>query len=203
MNKIKVVVFDLGNVLIPFDYGIIINRLNEIEKGLGDKFYNLYKNNYDIHREYERGNISTDGFTKIMLNWLDNKITAEKFYDIYANLFTTNDETIALLPKLKRNYRLFLLSNTNYIHQKYGWEKYGFFHNFEKLFLSHEVGAVKPERKIYEAVENYSKEEPSSHIFIDDVKEYVDGAKSLGWDGIQFLGHENLLKEFEKRGIIV
>jgi putative hydrolase of the HAD superfamily len=97
---------------------------------------------------------------------------------------------------------LVLLSNTNNIHKKYGWEKYSFLNNFNKLILSHEVGAVKPEKEIYKSVENHTKESAEKHIFIDDVKEYVEAAKQLGWDGIQFVGYENLLQELKSRKIL-
>ena len=201
MNEIKVIVFDLGNVFLKFDYNIILTRLNKIEAGLGDKFFKLYADNYDIHSKFEKWEITTEEFTNIVMGWLENKISLDQFHDIYSNIFTPDDDVINLLPKLKENYRLFLLSNTNYIHQKYGWEKYNFYHHFEKLILSHEVGAAKPDRKIYEAVQNITGEKPEAHLFIDDIEENVDGARSLGWDGIQFTGYDNLISEFEKRNI--
>lgn len=201
-TKISVVVFDLGNVLIPFDYDIIINKLNQIENGLGERFYNLYKNNYDIHRKFERWELSNDEFISIMLEWLEHKITAEEFCRLYSDIFTLNEDTISLLPEFKRNYKLVLLSNTNHIHQKYGWEKYDFLKYFDKLVLSHEAGAVKPESKIYKTVEHYTNEPPESHIFIDDIAEYVEGARQMGWDAIQFTGYENLVKELKTRNIL-
>ena len=73
---------------------------------------------------------------------------------------------------------------------------------FDKLILSHEVGAVKPENKIYKAVEHFTEEKPDSHIFIDDILEYVEKAKSLGWDGIQFKDYDDLIKHFRARNIL-
>ncbi len=201
-RKYSAVIFDLGNVLIPFDYSIIINRLNKIESGLGDKFYDLYKKNYHIHREFESWKISTDEFVRIMLEWLDHKIKREEFCEIYSNIFTVNEDVAALLPEIKKKYKLVLLSNTNYIHQKYGWEKYDFIKHFDKLVLSHEAGAIKPEEKIYRTVEAFTQLPSEEHIFIDDIEEYVNGAKKLGWDGILFIGYENLVAELERRKIL-
>ena len=201
-RKYSAVVFDLGNVLIPFDYLIIINRLNKIESRLGDKFYDLYKTNYHVHREFESWKLSTDDFIKIMLDWLDHKVNGEEFCELYSNIFTVNKDVAALLPEIKKKYKLVLLSNTNYIHQKYGWEKYDFINHFDKLVLSHEAGAIKPEEKIYRTVEAFTQLPSEEHIFIDDIEEYVNGAKKLGWDGIQFTGYENLVIELKKRGIL-
>jgi putative hydrolase of the HAD superfamily len=201
-RKYSAVVFDLGNVLIPFDYSIIINRLNEIDEGLGDRFYNLYKENYHIHREFESWKLSTDEFIRIMLEWLDNKVNREEFCELYSNIFTVSKDVAALLPEIKKKYKLVLLSNTNYIHQKYGWEKYDFIKHFDKLVLSHEAGSIKPEEKIYRTVEAFTQLPSEEHIFIDDIEEYVNGAKKIGWDGIQFIGYENLVSELKKREIL-
>ena len=201
-TKYSIIVFDLGNVLIPFNHNLWIERLNKVEEGLGEKYYRLYMENYDVHRSYEAGQMSDDEFIDQNLKWIDYKITSNDFCEIFSNIFTVNTNVVELLPKLKENYKLVLLSNTNNIHKKYGWEKYPFLKYFDKFFLSHKVGAVKPELGIYKAVENYTLEKPSAHIFIDDIKEYVEAAKQLGWDGIQFVGYENLLEEFKKRNIL-
>ena len=204
MKKIKysVIVFDLGNVLIPFDYSIIIKRLNDVEEGLGDSFYKRYQSDYHVHRQLETWELSTDDFLDIMMEWTKYKISKEEFCDIYSNIFTVNKDVAALLPELKKKYKLVLLSNTNYIHQKYGWEKYPFLNYFDKLILSHEVGAIKPQKEIYKAVENFTQESANEHIFIDDVLDYVNGAKACGWDGIQFLNYENLTDELKFRKIL-
>ncbi|HEY6625715.1 MAG TPA: HAD hydrolase-like protein, partial [Ignavibacteriaceae bacterium] len=154
MNKKKysAIVFDLGKVLIPFDYSPAINKLNQIEKGLGDWFIEFYKSNYHFHRDFERGKISENDFVNKMLEVVKHKIDAETFKKHYADIFSLNEDLISLLPILKKDYKLFLLSNTDSIHQKYGWQKYEFLKYFDKLILSHEVGSVKPEEKIYRTV---------------------------------------------------
>jgi HAD superfamily hydrolase (TIGR01509 family) len=200
-QNISVIVFDLGNVLIPFDYNKILINLDKIENGLGQKFYDLYKDNYDIHQKYERWELSDDEFLDIMIDWTEHKISREEFCRIYSDLFVVNDDTVALLPKLKKNYRLVLLSNTNHIHQKYGWQHYQFLTNFDKLILSHEAAAIKPEEKIYRAVEKFTGVPSKEHLFIDDIMEYVQGAKSLGWDAVQFTTHDKLLADLKLRDI--
>ncbi|MCL6494321.1 MAG: HAD family phosphatase [Ignavibacterium sp.] len=200
-RKYSAVVFDLGQVLIPFDYQIFIDAVNKHKSGLGENFVKKYNENYSIHRDFERGKISEKDFIAQMLDWLEHKVTAEEFIKYWSGIFSLNEDVISLLPKLKKHYKLYLLSNTNSIHQKYGYQHYEFLKLFDKLFLSHEVGFVKPEKGIYSAVENFSGLPSEEHIFIDDIAEYVEAAKQLGWDGIQFTGYENLLSEFYKRGI--
>lgn len=201
-RKYSAIVFDLGNVLIPFDYAPAINKLNLIDQGLGDRFIEFYKSNSYFHRDFERGKISEFDFVSKMLKVVDHKIEPETFCNIYSDIFSLNEEVIALLPILKNNYKLFLLSNTDSLHQKYGWQKYEFLKYFDKLILSHEVGSVKPEEKIYRAVEEASGLPSEEHLYIDDIKEYVDAAKILGWDAVQFVTYENLLTDLKERNII-
>jgi putative hydrolase of the HAD superfamily len=202
MRKYSAVVFDLGMVLVPFDYKIMVKRLEEIEPGLGEHFIDSYKSNYQIHRDFERGEISVDDFVEMMLKVLDHKIDSETFKKFYSEIFTFNQNVIDLLPVIKKNYRLFLLSNTNAIHHQYGWKDFPFIKHFENLILSHEVGAVKPEEDIYRAVEASSGLPSEEHIFIDDIKEYAEAAKKLGWDGLQFTGYDTLVADLRSREIL-
>ncbi|MEJ5261586.1 MAG: HAD family phosphatase [Ignavibacterium sp.] len=202
-RKYSAVVFDLGQVLIPFDYKIFIDAVNKHQQGLGENFVKKYNENYSVHRDFERGKISEKDFIAQMLDWLEHTITEDEFVRYWSGIFSLNQEVISLLPKLKQHYKLYLLSNTNSIHQKYGYQHYEFLKLFDKLFLSHEVGFVKPEEGIYRAVEDYSKLPSEEHIFIDDIAEYVEAAKQLGWDGIQFTGYDNLVAELKARGILL
>ncbi|HUI31442.1 MAG TPA: HAD family phosphatase [Candidatus Acidoferrales bacterium] len=201
MQKYSVIVFDLGNVLLPFDYDKVIRGFDQIENGLGSKFADYYKNNYDVHRKFERGEYTVEQFTEIMLDVLEHKVSKETFYEIYSKIFEVNERLAAVLPILKKNYRLILLSNTNAIHKEHGWENYGFIRYFDKMVLSHEVGAVKPEEKIYRVVEAFTQKAPREHFYVDDISEYVSAAKKLGWTAIQFVGNENLFDEFTQKGI--
>jgi len=201
-RKYSAIVFDLGKVLIPFDYSPAISKLNKIEKGLGDRFIEFYKSNYHFHRDFESGKISESEFVSKILEIIDHKIDAETFKKYYADIFSLNKDVVSLLPILKKDYKLFLLSNTDSIHQKYGWQKYEFLKYFDTLILSHEVGSVKPEEKIYRAVEEASEFPSEEHFYIDDIQEYVDAAITLGWDAVLFEGYDKLVSDLKDRKIL-
>ena len=133
----SVIVFDLGNVLIPFDYSIVVKHFNELKQGMGDRFAQMYQENYYVHREFESGKMTREKFLSIMMDWTENVVTGEEFSKIYSSVFTLNQNVIDLLPELKKNYTLCLLSNTNDIHEEYGYSHHEFLKNFDKLFLSH------------------------------------------------------------------
>lgn len=201
-HNYSVIVFDLGNVLIPFNYDIALEKLDKINPGLGNAFWEFYKNNYDIHRKFERGDLPEEEFLHTMLEAVENRIDKRTFCEYYSHVFRENKEVSALLPLLKKKYTLVLLSNTNSIHREYGWKDYQFLKYFDKLILSHEVNSLKPEEKIYRAVEAFTGKPSSEHIFIDDVEEYVEGAKKCGWDGIHFNNADQLITELKIREII-
>lgn len=201
-KKYSAIIFDLGMVLILYDYKIALERLEKIERGFGVNYLNHYRTNYEIHRQFERGDISEEEFLSKVMVVFNGRLNKETFKKIYSEIFTVNENVTTLLPKLKERHRLILLSNTNSIHREYGWKNYDFLKYFEKLILSYEVRAVKPEKRIYKAVENYTNEPPNEHLFIDDVKEYAEAAIKCGWDGIQFTGYENMIKNLMMRKIL-
>ena len=201
-RKYSAIVFDLGNVLIPFDYSIALNKLNDIEKNLGNRFIEFYNSNYQLHRDFEKGILSESDFISKMLKAVDNKIDSETFCRLFSDIFTMNENVISLLPILKKDYKIFLLSNTNSIHQKYGWQKYEFLKYFDKLILSHEVRSIKPEEQIYREVEKASGFPSAEHFYIDDIQEYVNAAKNVGWYAVQFVDYKKLLSDLKDRNII-
>ena len=137
-----------------------------------------------------------------MLTVLEHKVDKEKFCNDFSRIFTVNENVAALLPELKKKYMLVLLSNTNSVHENYGWKDYYFLKYFDKLILSYKVNAVKPEQKIYKAVEAFTYKSPAEHIFIDDIAEYAEGAKNTGWDAVQFTGYEKLVNDLSERNIL-
>ncbi len=201
-RKYSVIVFDLGNVLIPFNYNLVIERFNNVSEGLGNKFLDYYRANYEVHRKFERGDMPEDEFINIMLSVLENKVTKENFLNDYSKVFTVNQNVASLLPVLKEKFMLVLLSNTNSIHRQYGWKDYGFLRYFDKFILSYEVHAVKPEEKIYKAAEAFTKKPSDEHLFIDDIADYAEGAKRVGWDAVQFTDYDKLVSDLKQRNII-
>ena len=201
-RKYSAIVFDLGQVIVPFDYKYFVEKVNKHKSGIGETFLELYNQNYSIHRNYEKGLITEAVFISKMLEYLDDCIDGETFCKYWSDIFSVDEKVVSLLPELKKRFKLFLISNTNSIHKKYGFEHYEFLKLFDKLFLSHEVGFIKPEKEIYQAVEKVSGFPSEEHIFIDDILEYVNVAKNLNWDGIQFLGYDDLVKNLKARDIL-
>jgi putative hydrolase of the HAD superfamily len=200
---IKALIFDLGNVLIFFDWKIAERRLNEIQEGLGTLTTKFLKENNSIIKNLEKGKLTEDEFLNMIKSHLNSKIDKITIAKIFSEIFWENSELTKLLPELRKNYKLFLLSNTNIIHRKFGWDHYNFLKNFDKLFLSYEVGFAKPEEEIYQLVIHSIDLNPSEVLYIDDIEEYVNAAKNLGWNAVQFKSNEKLIEDLKSFNVIL
>jgi len=128
------------------------------------------------------------------LNTLNYLIDKNTFCKYYSDIFIENRKVTSLLPELKQKYKLVLLSNTNSIHKKFGWEQYKFLENFDHLVLSYEVKYVKPEKEIYLHTQNIFSNQPQEIFYIDDVLEYIQAAHNIGWNTYHFDNEENCKK---------
>jgi putative hydrolase of the HAD superfamily len=109
-----------------------------------------------------------------------------------------------ILEKVSKQYRCFILSNTNAIHQPYYFGRiqemygtYGYGHLFEKLYFSHELGLRKPNANIYEYVINDAGIVPEETMFIDDFLENILTARKLGFQTVHLLAPLSLTDIFE------
>lgn len=198
---IKSIIFDLGNVLIFFDWKIAERKLNQIQENAGNLCTKLLKTNRDLIFSLETGRISEKEFLNVIKKKIQLEISDEILALIFSDIFWENTELVEKLSILKNSKKLYCLSNTNFIHRKYGWGKYGFLRLFDKLFLSYELGYVKPSKEIYNLVSNEIKMKPSEILYIDDISEYTESAKELGWNVINFKSNQDLFLKLRDFGI--
>ena len=66
---------------------------------------------------------------------------------------------------------------------------------FDKLYLSHEIHAVKPEEEFYLKILNDSGENPSRSIFLDDLPANIQGAEKAGFKAYLIDPEEDLRKK--------
>ena len=103
---------------------------------------------------------------------------------------------------LARRYRLVLLSNTNALHFAMIRANYGrLIRHFHDLVLSYEVGAMKPNRKIYDTAVARAGCEPGECFYTDDIAEYIEAARALGIDAVQFESREQIERAMRARAI--
>ncbi|MDA3906483.1 MAG: HAD family phosphatase [Bacteroidales bacterium] len=188
---IKNIIFDFGGVI----YDISHEKTKDAFEALGiNNFEELYGHAIQTHlfENFEMGLISPSEFRTALRDYLNENILDKSIDDAWnALLIGFKQERLELLLKVKKNYRIFLLSNTNHIHySKYIAElkmqsRYELFTDlFEKLYFSHQLGMRKPDAKIFNFVLQDNLINPEETVFIDDYELNISAARNLGIKGL-------------------
>ena len=185
-QNIKNLIFDLGGVIINIDFDFTMRALQAYTSvQLGEGAY-LGKN--EIFYNYETGKINSEDFLaqikeKYQLN-ATNKQLISAWNALLLDIPTTY---INFLLSLKSKYKIFILSNTNPIHiegvEAILAQSSNLKHLSElcdKVYLSYEMGKVKPESAIYEQVINENNLNPKETMFFDDSEANLAGAQKVG-----------------------
>jgi glucose-1-phosphatase len=106
------------------------------------------------------------------------------------------------LASLAKQYKLALLSNTDPIHMEHEEARFPFFRFFPVRIYSYKVGASKPNPLIYrEALKATKTTKSAEAVYIDDVPEYVEAARSLGLQGLVYTSPEDLRRDLRALGL--
>jgi FMN phosphatase YigB (HAD superfamily) len=197
----KAIIFDLGKVLVQFDFqrayrqlgGICPHSATEIPKRLAEE---------RLAERFESGLIEPRAFVVELTRILDLTVDYDNFCAIFNCIFSETLVPESLLEDLAARYRLLLLSNTNAIHFEMLRQRYPILRHFHDMVLSYEVRAMKPQPEIYRAVLDKAGCRPEECFYTDDIAEYVEGARKMGIDAVQFQGAERLQDEMRARGIL-
>jgi glucose-1-phosphatase len=199
---IKAVIFDLGRVLVPFDFHRGYVRLEAL-CGIPAAEIPARLAGSPLIADFESGKIAPRDFVDRFCSHLNIDIPYAQFCDIWSSIFLP-DPLIpeAMLEGIARNYRLVLLSNTNAIHFEMVVRTYPLLRHFHSYVLSYEVGAMKPQPLIYQKAIDAAGCQPSECFFTDDIEAYVDAARAQGIDAVQFQSAAQIEAELHQRGVV-
>ncbi|MBI5280835.1 MAG: HAD family phosphatase [Candidatus Solibacter usitatus] len=198
---IRTVIFDLGRVIVPFDFMRGYRAMSEI-CGLSPDEIRGRLSASGLVVELEAGRIDEVEFNTHAQEVLGTSMPREQFEAIWFSVFlpyTLIPES--LVAGLRRNYRTVLLSNTNPVHFRGIRANYPILDHFDAFVLSHEVGAMKPSPEIYQAAILAAQCKPAECFFTDDVAEYVEGARRAGMDAVLFEDAGQVERELRARGV--
>lgn len=177
---IKNIIFDFGDIFINLD------KIGAMQRVLS--LFNIQELSPEmaqINMAYEKGLITTEAFMTFYTSAYPT-ISKSKIIDAWnCILLDFPLKRLDFIKQISKNYRCFLLSNTNELHidwikNDWGMELYTEFKNcFEKFYLSHELKMRKPNADIYTFVLNENNLNPSETLFVDDTKENTDASEAL------------------------
>ena len=198
---IKTVIFDLGKVIVPFDFTRGYKKLEGLSAYSAAEIPKLLSSN-DLVQRFESGKVEPEDFVRELSRTLELRVDFDQFCEIWSSVFLP--ETLipeSMLKGIKARYRLILLSNTNAIHFKMLEQTYPCLRHFDDMVLSYRVGALKPSPAIYREAIARAGCRPEECFFTDDIADYVAAAKREGIDAVQFESREQLERELTARGI--
>lgn len=180
----KAVVFDLGKVLLDFDYSLLVRRMAPRSR-LNEAGLNRLLNQAPLLLRYESGSLSTAEFFAEVQRDSGFDGSLDEFTAFFADIFTPIEPMIALHAGLRaRGVPTYIFSNTNEIAIAHIRRVFPFFAGFSGYVLSYEHNAMKPDAALYSTVEQTTGLRGADLLYLDDRPENVTAGAARGWHAI-------------------
>lgn len=189
LKGIKNIIFDLGGVLLNIDPQKTISAFSQLglPQLIGEKGLSY---DHEIFYLMEQGKIGEEAFRSGVRELLPGKVSDDQIDTAWtAMLLDFPAIRIELLKNLRKEYRIYLFSNTNAIHVKKYHSDFRLQHGFDvstlfdKDFYSNEIGHRKPTAESYHEIVRRSGIRPEESLFIDDSLPNVEAAIGTGLKG--------------------
>ena len=184
MTTPEVVVFDLGKVLVDFDYGIAARNI--AARGTMDAAaVQRFIDHSPLLFRYETGLMTKEQFFEEVSAATGFRGEFEEFGRLFADIFAPIEPMIALHAQLRATgIPTFIFSNTNELAIAHITRHYPFFAHFTGYVYSFVHGAMKPDHKLYEVVERVTGRTGASILYLDDRLENAAAGLRRGWQVI-------------------
>lgn len=198
---IKNIIFDIGNVLMAFQWDKKIRQYGYPEEIL----FRVARATVlsDMWKEYDRGVLSEDELMEVFIkNDPEMAEPIRKCVGDYIGMLRMYDYTIPWIRELKeKGYRVYYLSNMPQIAERDCAEEFVFIKETDGGILSYKERMVKPDPAIYQVLLERYGLDPDECVFVDDSAANVKGACDVGMQGIVFGSREQVCEELCKLGV--
>jgi putative hydrolase of the HAD superfamily len=213
LGRIKVVVFDIGKVLVDYDNLAFCQNFSDIfQKEPREIYQKIIRSKLVNH--FMKGEILAGDFYASVMDMfrVDSRIDFNYFEKTWNGIFAENQEIKeSILNKLKPELDLMILSNTNHLHWEFISNNFSVIQDYfltekDNLILSFVEGLIKPEEEIFLKALNCQKAEPENFLYIDDSFANCKKFRQLGGNSILYNcscdSIEFLTQEFQKYGVL-
>ena len=202
MTPPSVVVFDLGGVLLDWDPRYLYRKLLPDEEAVEQFLTSVCT--LDWNAKQDLGRSVAEAVAE--LNALHpNKIELiHAYYDRwYDSIGSTIEGCVDLLERLhEEGVRLYGLTNWPADTFPAARQRYEFLTRFHDIIVSGEVKVGKPDPRVFELLFRRCGFRPEDSVFIDDLIENIEVARSLGMHGIHFQSPDQVETELKKLGLL-
>src|ERR1041385_5525349 len=184
MPKPKAIIFDLGKVLLDFDYNIAAQRIAAQCRTPSAEINRFIAQSPLLFR-YETGLMTKDEFYREVCNKTGFAQDLDIFSGFFADIFFPIEPMIQLQAKLRASgYPTYIFSNTNDLAIGHIRRNFSFFSNFDGYIYSYEHASMKPDARLYEVVEQQAGHRGPELLYLDDRLENIEAGKARGWQVI-------------------
>lgn len=184
MIRPQVVVFDLGKVLLDFDYRIAARRIASRGKISYEQVQSFIDHSPLLFR-YETGQLDRNQFFDEVCSVTGFCGGMDEFSEFFSDIFVPIEEMVQLHAELRaRGVPTYIFSNTNDLAVGHIRKRFPFFGNFDGYVFSYEHGAMKPDAKLYQVIENQTGRVKGEILYLDDRAENIAAGAARGWQVI-------------------
>jgi len=202
MARPDIVVFDLGKVLLDFDYVIVASKIAAQGKLLAKEVLGIIGQTPLLFR-YETGLLSKAQFFAEVCAGTGFCGGLQEFSELFGDIFFPIQPMIELHAELQRSgIPTYIFSNTNELATEHIRKRFPFFNTFNGYILSYEHGAMKPDARLYEVVERKSGRRQAEILYLDDRPENIAAGAARGWQVILQETPQKTRTAIEKLGLL-
>jgi putative hydrolase of the HAD superfamily len=195
------VISDLGKVIVFFDNNIFFEKIANYSSYSIGEIRELASAHFELVEFFDKGEITPQDFHTRVIQKLEARIDYDTFFSIYNDVFSLVPPVLQIMKRLKRNYRLVLLSNTDTMRYSFIKKKYPEILIFDEYVLSFEAGFMKPHPQIYKEALKKAGFPARECVFIDDREENIQTAAKLGINGIHIGPQTDLEAALKEKGL--
>ena len=188
-NEIRVVLFDLGGVLVELSgLPMLLSWLGH--RVTAEQARTLWLTS-PVVRLFETGKMQPEVFAAQMITELSLQVGSEQFLsELYIRSQRILPGAVELVRRVPRSYIRATLCNTNALHWPTLMEQDDLIGAFDHHFASHLIGKIKPDEEAFQHVLATLDCEGPETLFLDDSQLNVAAAKRVGMIGYQVQGPE-------------
>ncbi len=177
-------VFDIGNVLLKFDFSLAVAR---VAPACALPESEILPAVQPMHGDLETGRLSTEDFLGEAMRRTGYAGDPGEFRRAFQDIFELNQPMVDLVESLHdANHPVYLLSNTSDLHVSFFTREYAVFDRFRDAVYSHVAGCMKPDAEIFRIAAEQFVLDPAETIYIDDLPANVTAAESAGYRALVY-----------------
>lgn len=201
-NGLTAIIFDMGRVLVDVDVRVFSRDIFSDVGGDNPDEIIQEVIAHPLMRKFNLGLVPPEPFYQELCDAYRLGVDYAEFKRLWCSLFSPMAGMEELLGELSGVVALGLLSDTDPLHWGHLSKTYPFLGLFERPTLSFQVGVMKPDPEIYRVAAANVGVRPDECLYVDDLQRNVEGARSVGMEGIRFDGAGRLREELVGRGML-